>query len=304
MKWAPLSLLLLASNAWADELDCSDFFARLGITPEQSEAMYLRRASATPIDAVYKNNMMRVGRSFENFLEQKEPLGDFTAWLADQHKLSVMGEKPGTFYWPEVGRTRSGGTIPSNIVIAEGGAGSYRHFRPDPPADRWLTQELPMSAETLAEIKRLAGDRKPVAVMNSGIPSMYHIPNIDGIPKEALPRYTISMDKVKFDYPPSKFVPQYLREMGASMERVRGLMQAPNRNTDSVLKELGHYYHLIMVGHPFMRVNNSMAMAQINVALRKLGMKPVLHGDLDYVVRGLDSNAARDAFVEFVKKGQ
>lgn len=303
-----LGLAALAAGAGPASASppCEKLYAKLSFSDDEITRGFVRRPGGA-LDPVYRANMLRVTEAFDQALARKEAPADFAAWFAEQHRLAVIGEAPGSFYWPEVNTLRDGREVPSNLATAETAAGIYRHLRRDQPAATYLTQEVKLGAETLAEIAERTKDRAAQTVMvGPGIPFSYHFPMVDGIPAEALPRYTVNKGagNVKFDYPAAKFVPDYVAEMKASFGRLRTGLAAPVVNRDAVLGELARYYHLAMIGHPFMRVNNSLVMAEVNVVLKRLGMKPVAHGDLDYVVRSLDSDGARAAFLDFVRRGQ
>lgn len=305
LRAVALGLIALASPpaAWA-ATGCEAIYAKLGLSEQEADLMLVRKAGGT-LDPVYRSNMMRVAASFDELIARGEPLADFPTWLKEQHKLAVIGEAPSTYYWPEVYQFRNGSQVKASYEVASSGAGTFRHLRTDPPVDRFLTHEVPVSAEVLAELAARSQGRAPKMIMLGPVPYQYHFPQVDGIPAEALPRYNLMHGgKVKFDYPPAKYLPLYLKEMGASLERVRIGLNAAKPDRTAVLGDLARYYHTAMIGHPFLRVNNSMVMVQVNVALRKLGMKPVAHGDLDYLVRSLDSAAARDAFIDYVNKNQ
>ena len=301
----PIGLLALALPAAAfAELDCNALYGRLGISEQEGELMLVRRPGGA-LDPVYKQNMLRVASSFDELLGRSEPLSDFPTWLKEQHKLAVLGKEPSSYYWPEVYQFRDGRQVKASYEVASSAAGTFRHFRTDPPVNNFLSHEVPVASEVLAEMAARTQGRAPKIVMLGPVPFQYQFPQVDGIPAEALPRYSLaSGGKVKFDYPPAKYLPRYLDQMGESLERVRSGLKAPHPDRAAVLGDLARYYHLAMIGHPFMRVNNSLVMVQVNVALRKLGMKPVAHGDLDYLVRSLDSGAARDAFIDYVNRNQ
>lgn len=286
--------------------------APLALSEKEIAVAFVRRPSGNGLDPVYRANMLRVTESFDRALRDGiaggsgNGSGDFSAWFAEQHRLAVLGTAPGTFYWPEENTRKDGVKIPAHIGVAEAGSGVYRHLRRDQAPGEFLTQEVKLGAETLSEIATRTANRPPRTItIGPGIPYSYHFPVVDGIPTAALPRYTVSsVGGVKYDYPPAKFVPLYVAEMAASFGRLRAMLAGGSVDQEAALGELARFYHLAMIGHPFMRVNNSLLMAEVNVVLKRLGMKPVPHGDLDYVVRSLDSDGARAAFLGYVRAAQ
>ena len=75
-------------------------------------------------------------------------------------------------------------------------------------------------------------------------------------------------------------------------------------NARLALHAVADYYHTFINGHPFVRINDSVAMTEVNGLLERLGYDAVDHGYLDIVAFNLDYMDFRDYFEEFVALGQ
>jgi len=269
---------------------------------ENFAKMFLR-FTAGEVDATYLANMIRLARAFEARLLDKAPLADFTEFLREQHRMAILGQEPGTFYWPETNYRHDGYAIPANIVPAQSYAGRYRS-EVGAPSDKYLHHEVLVAAEIREKILALTNNQTIKATSVGGVPFRFKHPQVEGIPEEAGPRYSISGDKIQFDYPAPKYIRLYLAEMAKSLEFIHQQLQSGAPDRELVLKALARYYHLVAVGHPFLRVNNSLVMAEVNVVLLQIGMNTVPHGDLDYLMRSLDSADAEQVFVAYILQNQ
>ena len=254
-----------------------------------SAKMFVRAEGAT-VDPAYLANMQYTARQFENWLGQVGGMAPLE-FLSLQHRAVVFGDGSRGMYWPGL------------QMEAAALAGTYRNAISTAKSNDPLEHHQQISVMAKQEIEARRGQQATTVTMTSGIPTMLFQPNLDGISVQALPKYKFEGTKAVYFYPAAKQMAEYLELSARSLEEVKTKMRSRD-SAASVLKSLARYYHLMMVGHPFVRANNSLVMAQINVVLMKLQLKPVTHGELDYVVRSLDSHAAELAFVEYVKANQ
>ena len=98
--------------------------------------------------------------------------------------------------------------------------------------------------------------------------------------------------RMRFVYPEFTYVRQYLQLMEEEMTFIKESLNKPLYDRSSILRSLARYYHLGLLAHPFLRVNNSILMMQVNAILLTLKMTPVFHGVHDYVIRHLNTSEA------------
>lgn len=296
-----LSLLTLASSPAHAQPACTDAFART----DYPAHMFSREEGAA-LDVTYFENMKFTARQFESWVTSpsshtqfsvhaevtgREPLSPEISFLSLQHRSVVYGDGRRGLYWPGV------------QMEAVALAGTYRHWVVTPKFSQPLEHHHVPSPLVKLEIEKYRGEQLKLVTFNSGIPQTVYQPKLDGIAQDALPKYKFDGAKAVYLYPPAAKLPDYLEQMGHELGRVKEKISR-REPAASVLKSLARYYHLAMVGHPFVRANNSLVMAQVNVVLRILKMREVPHGELDYIVRSLDSREAEAYFIEYVKSLQ
>jgi len=115
-------------------------------------------------------------------------------------------------------------------------------------------------------------------------------------------RIRIERKDIFFFYPDSTVLPQYLNK---AEELLRSL-QKSSPIDDAVKKReflgtLAHYYQLLVVAHPFPRVNNSVFMAQVNYLLITHGLRGLPHGYLDLAAFVLSTKQFQDYFIQQVE---
>ena len=191
-----------------------------------------------------------------------------------------------------------------HITEARANAGRFRSENEGGVRERPLIHEVPVRPEVIQKIKELIGNQKQELILLATVPTRAFSPQIDGVPAVASPRYFILGKRIRYEYPAPKFLKIYLQEMKKSFDQIYESLHQSSPDRDAALKALAHYYHLSMIGHPFQRANNSLVMAQVNTTLKLLGLKPVFHGELDFVVRSLDSAEAENEFLNYVWKNQ
>lgn len=134
---------------------------------------------------------------------------------------------------------------------------------------------------------------------------------IEGIPEVARSKRLFLQRKSegdrlewKHEYAPAEATPLYLKEMASKMVAIKRLHSDGARLQPTarakVVELLADYHHLFINGLPFLRVNNSIAMAQVNVVLLSFGMNGVSHRWADFVALGLSTKQYRKYFAELV----
>jgi hypothetical protein len=300
---ALLSTILFQSPAQAQET-CQIAFGGNNRTPasEYPERMFARGEGAK-LETTYFENMKFVASAFEAWIDglvattpphpravQEEMSGELQ-FLSAQHRAVVYGDGQHGVYWPGL------------RLEADALAGTYRSWVQTPKYNDPLEHHHQPSPLVRAEIERMRGPQARLTTMTSGIPQVRFKVSINDIDSAAAPTYRFDGSKIVYFYPAPSRVPEYLGAMGQALAETRSRLHQ-RQSRDAVLQSLARYYHLAMIGHPFVRANNSLVMAQVNVILRRLGMKEVVHGELDYIVRSLDSQQAEAYFVSYVKSLQ
>ncbi len=89
----------------------------------------------------------------------------------------------------------------------------------------------------------------------------------------------------------------------ATAQRMQDLKEWRNRESrevkadlDHFLNDLSDYYHTAVLWKPFIAVNNSILMGQVNVLLRHFGLNSMPHEFLDNFARMTDYNVFRNLF--------
>ncbi len=65
-----------------------------------------------------------------------------------------------------------------------------------------------------------------------------------------------------------------------------------------ILNLLSNYYQIMINAHPFVRINHSLFMNQVNLVLVELGKKSLPHAEMDWLAMILDSKQFRMLFYE------
>jgi hypothetical protein len=94
-----------------------------------------------------------------------------------------------------------------------------------------------------------------------------------------------------------------LVEAWTAVKHAAGALPGSRAQRDAI-RALADYYHTVINGHLFVRVNNSLVMTEVNSLLKHMGLKEVEHGHLDIFAFNLGYSDFRDYFEEFVGLGQ
>ena len=288
-----LFFLILALGPQLHAGECIDLF-------KADAEVILSREPGPELPAAYVENMKRVISAFTELLKPHDETYEvFIESMRELHRTEVLGETPSEFYWPVVHQLRNGKIIPPIYSEALHQAGKFRNEVKVIPVDESLVQVKELSAGTSEKIRLASLEQERIETHPSGIQITFFRPAIDGITEDALPTYEFARTTlIEYRYPPAKYLKKYLEQIKQSSDQVRSSLARYDKT--ETLKHLARYYHLLMVAHPFNRANNSLFMTEVNVVLTQLGMKPVYHGDLDYIIRSMSSDQAEKAFLTYV----
>lgn len=105
-----------------------------------------------------------------------------------------------------------------------------------------------------------------------------------------------------YSFPAPLALKAYYKKAGKILDRIRDERERPW--SDSTRDELALYFHVATNAHFFRRVNNAILMAQVNSILISKGLKPMIHGYLDYAAFLLPFEPFKALFKERVESAQ
>lgn len=117
------------------------------------------------------------------------------------------------------------------------------------------------------------------------------------------------INTVKHEVPSPESINQYISHGQKLMNQIKTLMKqrsqfrgADLNQIDSlILNQLSDYYQIMINAHPFVRINHSLFMNQVNFILNQLGRNNLSHTEMDWLAMALDSQQFRKLFHENAK---
>lgn len=159
-----------------------------------------------------------------------------------------------------------------------------------------------MASAVVVNEKDLLGNDEPI-ISNF---SPQHSPSVKNIPQDIWPKFGMVFSDWKFEpavFPPlSRNLAMYRAEMANQMTRIKRLVQRGNTPKKVLLEAISDYYHTSLKSHPFLSVNNSLLMLQVNYLLLNAGLNPVNHSNLDRKVFLYSWETFRTKFFSHVKE--
>lgn len=116
---------------------------------------------------------------------------------------------------------------------------------------------------------------------------------IEGIKSEHSPKNWFSLGG-EHHPPSSKHIDEYFKYAQTLMEKIRKIK--PGEDQETLITLLSDYYHVMISAHPYFRVNNSMIMSHVNYILKRHGLKPLSHTDMDFWANTLSTPEFRRFF--------
>ena len=255
-------------------------------------------------DEWYLINAWKAKAEFGNNLDQfmvTDPLtlDMYTKKLTKRHKIAVgietgHGYSAGNYHSLDEAIVHPGKTrnqIPEQNVV-------YTSSSPETfsGATEWLkSQGFPPRGDFVL-IKGM-----PELLESKGTPYNYQRAGFDGVIPFNAP--SVKGDSGKHYYPVNHQVGLYLELAHKQFVEVIELMKR-NAPQDKILIAVADYYHTVINGHLFSRVNNSLLMGEINIILKRIGLKEVTHGKLDLYAIGIDYPEFRTYFAQFIQQAQ
>lgn len=123
---------------------------------------------------------------------------------------------------------------------------------------------------------------------------------IDDIPTEARSNALRFRRGFNIVHPDAKYVPLYFSKMEQCLSRIRHLSSEVETDKERLLQLLAAYFHLGIHAHAFVRINQSLLMAQVNYILMLNRLRPVYHGYVDLAAAFLDSGNFFPYFKRYV----
>lgn len=107
---------------------------------------------------------------------------------------------------------------------------------------------------------------------------------------------------LKHRVPEPEFVELYIKRGETLMTEIRALLKTRARGANVDIDKrittlLADYYQVMINAHPFVRINHSLFMNQVNYVLLLMGRKPLAHSDMDFLAMILDSAQFRGLFL-------
>ncbi len=99
--------------------------------------------------------------------------------------------------------------------------------------------------------------------------------------------------------PNPKYYGEYLRQMEGRLTQFREI--AEQGVSDEALTFVAQYYQYGINAQMFEKVNQSLLMNQVNAMLKKLGLKPISHGVMDFAGQRLQPENFTRYFIDEVK---
>lgn len=127
---------------------------------------------------------------------------------------------------------------------------------------------------------------------------------IDQIPAEAWSSGIRVRKGFDIVYPDGKYIPLFFSKMEEWLSLIKRLSHQIEleryQHRDMLLPALATYYQLGIHAHAFVRINQSLLMAQVNYILMLNHFRPVYHGYLDAAASFLDTAHFRNYFARHV----
>jgi hypothetical protein len=284
--WLPLASEAVEAHGSCQALlssaETRERLAKLGIDKDAGAW----RALQFPIGAkrvrelsdVYVKNVTESLVSWSEYFDSdKHDYESFVSALQEQHRAAVIGDGSAPYTGYFLGNT--GG---SYLVDR---AGEFRQgYTPDVQLDKFFLSGISIFQKSQAQ-------RYLVEHVREGSIA------IDGIPPQAQATMDRTVRGFYYRSTEPEFVPLYLQKMHGLMEQIR-------RCEKCSVQEIGnlaaHYFRLGVIAHPFLRVNSSLFMVQINYFLLKRGFSGLTHSTESPLSARLDAYALALPEKEFV----
>jgi len=150
--------------------------------------------------------------------------------------------------------------------------------------------KLPEAVKNLIGLFR-DSDVKSLAQID---PIIYRTP-IPEIPEDSLPEIIITKNEFRAYFPPHYKIKIYLKRMKKVMKEIRKIPVSISER-HKLLPLLAEYLQLGVCAHPFLRINFSMLMGQVNYILKFHGLRGISHKNLDCLALISDSKDFKKRF--------
>jgi len=163
---------------------------------------------------------------------------------------------------------------------------------------------------TEGRVAFVVGDKKMVNAILRALTEIEFYPDgeweiqIDEIPPDAKSIGTRVKQGFSIMPPDAKYIPLYFSKMDECLSLIRLLSSEIEirgyKDRNSLPQALAAYFHLGIHAHAFVRINQSLLMAQVNYILMLNRFRPVCHGYVDLAAAFLDSGDFRNYFTRYV----
>ena len=165
---------------------------------------------------------------------------------------------------------------------------------------------------TEGRVAFVVGDKEMVNVILRALTEIEFYPDgqweiqIDEIPPDARSSGTRVRRGFGIMHPDGKYIPLYFSKMDECLSLIRYLSSEIERrgykDKNLLLQALATYFHLGIQAHAFVRINQSLLMAQVNYILMLNRFRPVCHGYVDLAAAFLDTGYFCNYFMHYVSE--
>ncbi|MGE3973471.1 MAG: hypothetical protein AB7F59_02985 [Bdellovibrionales bacterium] len=271
MRWLLLTFLYLSiAQAHATPLSCG------GLSGEDY-SRFFRNSSTLATKKTYIPNMLEVEAYFKEWLLSENTSQTFKEMFFQLHHLAANGSSGRSTYRPP--------KSPPNMRIGE-----KRQVAP---------VHLIFDQTVIKEILKLTS-----LEWRTDRDAIYRIKLRE--PPPVLPTFFARGEKpnrvgqIEMVHAMDHELEAIHSKMSHLLSEIRLDLQQ-KKPTRTVLEKLAYYYQLGCFAHTFERINNSILMAQVNVVLSLLSITPIPHGNMDMIMRSVDTDKATEYFFQQIE---
>lgn len=225
------------------------------------------------VDKNYIKTSKEVRAFFNERIENKNYVreySDYADMIDDAHQIAYSGKSNNDFWYKD---KKTGGFLEMNPYEYRKDCSINRY-----PAQSKLVEDI---AVYYGDPYR-ASDENPSKVM------------LKGISREGLP---INKGHSHI-YADGKYTEEYFKQMYRTAKEAVDM--ANNRaSVNEFLEKVAEHYQYAANARPYIQINNSLFMNEVNTLLKKAGLNAIPHGMLDHAAQRLQSEAFKKYFKDY-----
>ena len=224
----------------------------------------------------------------------------------------------GLTYFDKVFRGENGCHSPYNDIMIEHhrilatGLEGERNYKVGGISKEYSKDVAGKVRPTEGRVAFVVGDKEMVNAILRALTEIEFYPDgqweiqIDEIPPDARSSGTRVRRGFGIMHPDGKYIPLYFSKMDECLSLIRYLSSEIEmrgyKDRNSLLQVLATYFHLGIHAHAFVRINQSLLMAQVNYILMLNRFRPVCHGYVDLAAAFLDTGYFCNYFMHYVSE--